>query len=376
MKSKTTRFLAQLALSLALLALLLPLSSCAGKPAQPVNPDAFVTVWKGVAGEPLQIPLVGHYTVTWYEATNPQERHTETVSISPESPYAFAHPYSFTPPRDGEYVLEVAPEGVEYMQMWAQDREDEEYHFGSAKALLRVEQFGKVQWKNMKAMFAGCENMTFADTIDTPDLSKVYDMQYLFADCRKFNSPLEGWKVGRVNNMKGMFKGCETFNQPLDAWDVSQVENMEMLFSGCRAFNQSLATWDVANVLGMAEMFAECEAFNQPLGNWDVKRVVNMRAMFWGCRLFNQPLEAWNVSRVENMAAMFAECAVFNQPLGKWNVSKVTDMASMFRNCRAFDQLLDTWQINDDVDMYNMFKECPAGEQPVAHTWYQGPRPH
>ena len=150
--------------------------ACTSPNAKP-TPGAFVTVWKGVAGEPLKIPIVGNYTVTWYAVDTPNERHTETVSISQEDAHSFTHPYSFTPPRDGEYVDEAGPEGVEYMRMWAQDREGEEYHFGSAKALLRVEQFGKVQWKNMKALFAGCENKAFVQTFDIPDLLKVFDMQ-------------------------------------------------------------------------------------------------------------------------------------------------------------------------------------------------------
>ena len=206
-------------------------------------PGAFVTLWKGAKGKPLKIPIVGNYTVTWYEATNPQERHTDTVSIAPESDFSFKHPYVFTPPRDGEYVVEVGPEGVEYMRMGVRDSVD--FLFGSRYALLRVLQFGKVRWKSMKGMFAWCKSMTFADTIDTPDLSEVRDMQGMFCGCRAFNSPLEHWDVSQVTDMNSLFTRCESFNQPLEGWNVSQVKNMGDMFAGCVAFNQPLERWDV-----------------------------------------------------------------------------------------------------------------------------------
>jgi len=335
---------------------------------------AFVTVWKGVKDSTLRIPIVGNYTVTWYAADTPNDRHTETVSISQEDAHSFPHPYTFTPPQDGEYVVEVSPEGVEYMQMGGLVRYGtfstsfesvDTVSFGSALSLLSVLQFGKVRWKSMKAMFAGCENMTFADTIDTPDLSEVDDMQRMFSKCKVFNAPLEHWNVSGVADMYEMFYGCSTFNQPLAAWDVSRVENMRGMFYGCYTFNQPLEGWKVSHVTSMGGMFAGCSNFNHPLAAWDVSHVTNMEGMLAGCYAFNQPLEGWNVSRVTNMSGMFAGCYTFNQPLERWNVSHVTEMGAMFAGCSTFNHPLAAWDVSRVTDMNTMFLECRSFNQPL-----------
>ena len=344
-----------------------PQAQSTPQPAPQATTKPFITVWKGVAGEPLKIPIVGNYSVTWYAADAPNDRHTETVSITSES--LLAHPYTFTPPRDGEYVIEAGPEGVEYMRMWVFDGEDNEYTFDSSSALLRVVQFGKVKWQNMATMFASCANMTFADTIDTPDLSAVRDMQGMFVGCERFNQPLEHWDVSQVTNMGGMLSGCTIFNQPLERWNVSRVEYMSGMFDNTTAFNQPLERWDVSQVKKMNELFYNCSAFNQPLAGWDVSQVETMENMFCGCSSFNQPLEVWNVSRVTNMNCMFDGCAAFNQPLGKWDVSRVEEMIYMFRGCVAFNQPLDQWKVKDKLWMRGMFEDCPAGNQPAVKGW-------
>ena len=328
MKTQVTWWLPT-ALILICFGVLLSAVACTSSNAKPSS-GAFVTVWKGVAGEPLKIPIVGNYTVTWYEATTPQDRHTETVSIIPESDTLFTHPYTFTPPRDGEYVVEAGPEGVEYMRMTAGKHWESKstnywtwgYYidepFCSNLALLRVLQFGNVKWKSMKGMFVDCPRMNFADTIDTPDLAAVRDMQL-------------------------MFYGCQTFNSPLEHWDVSKVENMRSMFSECAAFNQPLAGWDVSHMTDMSAMFVNCSLFNQPLEAWDVSRVTDMSGMFAGCTAFNQPLERWNVGRVETMDYLLADCYAFNQPLERWDVSHVRSMGHLFSRCGAFNQPLAGW---------------------------------
>ena len=230
------------------------------------NGRPFITRWKGEAGKVLWIPIKGHnYRLVIKKASD--GRILESVFLyTSYNEMTGTYVYTYTPTEDGELLLEASPEGVEYIHMSE----------GSAECLLRVEQFGSVQWETVARAFEGCKNLQFAEGIDTPDLSQV---TYMF----------------------GMFAGCTSFNQPLNSWDVSQVTDMSSMFSGCTAFNQPLNNWDVSQVTDMSSMFSGCTAFNQPLNNWDVSQVTDMWGMFSGCTSFNQDLGMWKLERCQKL---------------------------------------------------------------------------
>ena len=80
----------------------------------------FITKWQGTAGKELRIPILGTYTLTWYNEATPEERYTEQVSITSyigKHEFEETTPYTFTTPTDGVYVVEADPEGVEGMLM-------------------------------------------------------------------------------------------------------------------------------------------------------------------------------------------------------------------------------------------------------------------
>ena len=296
--------------------------------------------WQGA-----QIPIIGTYTLTWYNEATPNERHSERVTVTSFKGNWFEETaaYRFTPPTDGVYVVEADPEGVEGMLM--SFGFDDARHFGPN--LLSVVQFGDVVWKKLYRAFDFCLNMCFEEGIDTPNLSQCTSLRGMFSYCKNFNSPLEHWDVSNVTDMGEMFHACSSFNQPLNGWNVGRVTNM-------------------------LYMFAECEKFNQPLDKWDVSNVTDMNAMFYACTSFNQPLEKWNVRNVTEMSGMFSECDSFNQPLEKWDVSKVKDMSNMFMECKAFNQSLEAWDINNvpkENGMNGIFYKCPAGELPFVKKW-------
>ncbi len=308
----------------------------------------FITKWKGVAGSTLYIPIVGTYTLTWYNEATPNERHTEQVSVKTEegegSQYSGAYvvsPYTLTPPTDGVYVVEAGPEGVEGMLMVFDLSET------TAPNLLTVAQFGDVVWKQLTDAYYGCSNMQFAKDIDAPNLSQCTNLTGMFTDCAAFNSPLEHWDVSHVTNMCSMFSGCRSFNQPLNGWNVGKVSDMSGLFYGCEQFNQPLDKWDVSSVTKMNDLFVNCAAFNQPLASWNVSNVTTMEWMFKGCSSFNQPLNTWDVSKVEKMSIMFGNCSAFNQSLDAWEIGNV------FKE----DGLL------------GIFSNCPAGKLPFVKAW-------
>ena len=245
------------------------------------------------------------------------------------------------------------------------DKEGKYILLTSNAQLLEVVQFGTIAWESMNSMFYRCANMTFAANIDTPDLTKVTDMQSMFGGCCAFNQPLGEWDVSKVTDMGWMFEGCIAFNQPLEKWEVSKVTSMIRMFHSCSTFNQPLEKWDVSKVTDMNGMFRGCSAFNQPLEKWDVSKVIDMSGMFLGCSVFNQPLEKWDVSKVTDMGYMFYGCSAFNQPLEKWVVSKVTNMLGMFRGCSAFNQPLEKWVVSQVTSMSGIFSGCSAFNQPL-----------
>ena len=376
----------------AVLASLLCFGSVASVFAQGGAGRPFITKWQGKAGEELKLPIVGADYKLMIKNEKGEVVKTEekvTVTGTDESYY-----HAFIPTADGVYTVEAGPEGMRYMQMrekWNKEVRDF-ILLTSNDQLLEVVQFGTVAWESMDQMFCICKKMTFAADIDTPDLTKVTDMNYMFFGCFAFNQPLNHWNVSQVTDMSGMFAYCRAFNQPLNNWTVSQVIDMNSMFKECEVFNQSLNHWDVSKVTNMSEMFYNCHAFNQPLENWnvsqvtdmsrmffqcafnqplqkwDVSKVTNMHSMFFNCHAFNQPLNNWDVSQVTNMYGMFDHCSAFNQPLAGWDVSKVTNMRFMFSDCKAFNQPLNNWDVSKVTDMGFMFWDCKAFNQPL-NNW-------
>ncbi len=321
----------------------------------------FITKWEGKKGEALKIPIFGEYKLVIKNDKGSVVKLEESTKMEDLNA-----PYSFTPELDGVYTVEAGPEGVKFMRMVG-NWNDGRWEFNcSNEQLLEVVQFGTVAWTSMYRTFSGCIQMTFAANIDVPDLSKVTNMELMFAGCTSFNQTLNKWNVGEVTNMSWMFQGCTSFNQSLDTWDVSKVTGMMEMFRGCTSFNQPLDKWDVSKVTSMGGMFSGCTSFNKPLNEWKVGEVTDMAGMFRGCTSFNQPLDKWNVSKVTGMRDMFSGCTSFNQPLDRWDVSKVTSMGYMFAGCISFNQPLNEWNVGEVTNMDHLFSDCRAFNQSLS----------
>jgi len=167
----------------------------------------------------------------------------------------------------------------------------------NAKQLQKVTQWGDIQWKSMRYAFNYCTNFELNAT-DTPYLSNVTDMGFMFAEADAFNQDISSWDVSNVTDMRYMFYNANSFNQDISSWDVSNVTDMYAIFGLALAFNQDVSSWDVSNVTDMNYMFAGAESFNQDISSWNVSNVTNMSYMFAGAELFNQDLSSWDVSNV------------------------------------------------------------------------------
>ena len=247
----------------------------------------FITKWKGEAGKELKIPIFGkNYKLVIKKASDNTVLKTEnSLTITENDNF-----YTYTPAENGELLVEAGPEGVEYIRFV-----DNKSKRGSAENLLTVEQFGTVAWESMYEAFQYCNNMQFAATVGTPDLSNVTNMVYMFYECYAFNQDISGWNVTNVKDMGGMFCRCSVFNQDINGWDVSSVTDMSGMFADCSAFNQDINGWDVSKVTSMSEMFLGCSAFNQNLGSWKLKECMALGLQNCGMSIenYSKSLVGW-----------------------------------------------------------------------------------
>ncbi|WP_444995089.1 BspA family leucine-rich repeat surface protein [Aliikangiella sp. IMCC44359] len=238
---------------------------------------------------------------------------------------------------------------------------------GDTQKLLSVEQWGNRQWRSMNRAFENCSNLVI-NAIDTPDLTYVTDMSYMFEGASSFNQDVSQWEVSSVTNMQNTFSNATTFNQDLSDWDVSSVTNMRSTFADAAAFNGNISNWDVSSVTNMQGIFANAVAFNQNISQWNVSSVTDMSWMFSGATIFNQAIDNWDVSNVTTMHRMFQIATTFNQPIGSWNLSSLTDITTMFTGASSFNQPIDSWNVSTVTDMEGLFWGATAFNQPI-NNW-------
>ena len=259
-----------------------------------------------------------------------------------------------------------------------------------ASKLLSIEEWGTIHWRSFASAFSTCQNMEI-HAPDTPDLSEVTSMRYMFYGASKLNQDIGDWNTSRVEDMSYMFGAASSFNQDIGRWDTSHVTNMEQMFFMASDFNQSLNDWNTSAVTNMKGMFVEAVSFNQNIGDWDTSAVTDMSYMFQGAHSFNQDIggwdtshvtnmyymfyqaysfnqniDAWNTSHVNNMVGMFYYAYDFNQSIGDWNTSNVSNMGEMFFRAHSFDRDIGDWDTSKVTNMSYMFREASSFNQDIG----------
>ena len=294
----------------------------------------FITTWQTtVAGESITIPVggaTGIYTIDWGDGN-------VNYGVSGDQ----IHTYDDA----GTYTVRISGD---FARIYLNGQQP------NADKLQSIEQWGSVRWESMRSAFQGTSSMAYRAT-DTPDLSDVISMRYMFRSAASFNADLSAWGVSSVTDMRGMFYNAASFNADLSAWDVSSVTDMREMFYNAVSFNGDLSAWDVSSVTDMSHMFRNAASFNADLSAWDVSSVTDMSHMFSSAASFNADLSAWGVLSVTDMSHMFRNAASFNADLSAWDVSSVTDMSHMFRSAASFNADLSAWDVSSVTDMRGMF---------------------
>jgi surface protein len=306
------------------------------------NADAFITTWEiTTPGDSITIPTnfdAGPYdfTVKWGDGT------MDTVSGDDPDP---THVYNSA----GVYTVEITGTFPQFF-LDAANTPESTGDPDNAEKLRSIEQWGDIQWTSMAFAFAGADSLTYAAS-DTPDLSNVESMRYMFESTNRFNGDIGDWDVSNVTNMNHMFDGAERFNQDIGGWTVDSVTTMNSMFTNARSFNQDIGGWDVSRVTSMDAMFFGASAFNQDLSKWDVSSVGSMADMFHDASSFNGNVSGWDVSNVEDFNRMFQDASSFDQDLGDWDVSNAASFGNPLRNFLSgtdlstpnYDALLIGW---------------------------------
>jgi len=209
--------------------------------------------------------------------------------------------------------------------------------------LVDVLQWGDASWTSMESAFFGCANLSITAS-DTPDLSGVHNMQFMFRGCNQ-NGPMNigNWNTSNVTNMSGLFFNASSFNRDIGDWNTSNVTTISDMFYGAGSFNQDIGNWNTSNVTNMFRVFFNATSFNQDIGDWNTINVTSMAQLFYAASLFNQDIGDWNTQNVTNMQYMFSGASAFNQDLSGWCVTNIPSMPE------GFDEFAFSWVLSRPV---------------------------
>ena len=288
---------------------------------------AFITTWRVTEGDlSITIPACLNllctnetydYAVDWGDGTTDENQTADAT-----------HEYA----EEGTYTVSITGS---FPHIYFNNEGDKD-------KIIAINQWGSISWLSMNNAFYGCSNLEGLAT-DTPDLSKVTDMQRMFFRATVFNQDIGDWDVSNVTVMHRLFREATAFNQDIGNWDTSKVTGMEHMFNNT-PFNQDIGDWDTSKVTGMESMFHNTP-FNQDIGGWKTSMLTNMRAMFANTTAFDRDIGDWDTSRVTDMTFTFSEAAAFDQDIGGWKTSRVKYMDFMFANTTAFNQDISGWNV-------------------------------
>ncbi len=255
----------------------------------PPSGRPFITTWKTdntgeTNDDQIEIPTIGggyDYQIDWGDGSSDE-------NVNDNITHTYTIPGTYTVSISGDFP---------------------QIYFLQKQKLLSVEQWGTIQWRSMTQAFRETYNFQ-SNATDTPNLSQVSDMSYMFDGARVFNGDISNWDVSAVTDMNTMFAEASAFNQDISNWNVSSVTHMGGMFRSASSFNQDISNWDVSHVREMMSMFNNAWAFNQDISSWNVSSVLQMHYMFDYATSFDQNLRNWDVSLVRGMRNMFRSAAL------------------------------------------------------------------
>ena len=237
---------------------------------------------------------------------------------------------------------------------------------------------------NCKMVINGKEEMGICEYINKNDLQTnsksleikikeiktIYDMSYMFFECRRLTFISSNWNTHNVTNMSYMFSSCLSLKYLYDImnWNTSNVTNMKGMFELCISLASlpDISNWDTSNVQDMSFMFNKCSSLISlpDISKWNLSKVTDLSWIFKECSSLKSfpEISKWNISNVTNMSFMFNKCSSLKSlpDISQWDTSKVSNMSNMFSGCSSLKSLpnISVWNTNNVTCMTSMFNEC------------------
>lgn len=119
--------------------------------------------------------------------------------------------------------------------------------------LIYIDNWGDIVWSSMESAFQGCSSMQ-GNWSDTPDLSVVTSVRFMWAYCSKFNSLINDWNFSNIENMYAFLINCSIYNKTLNGIDTSNVTNLSYAFYNMDLFKQTLSYLDISSCTNFASL--------------------------------------------------------------------------------------------------------------------------
>lgn len=196
---------------------------------------------------------------------------------------------------------------------------------GDKKKILSVEQWGDIVWASGEAAFFGASNLVI-NANDTPNLSQVRNVSYMFQDAKSVDGGLENWDVSNVEVFARMFSGASKFNGDISRWNMQMAFNTEYMFSGASVFNRDISSWNMTSAGIMRGMFSGAVSFNKSVNAWGLNKAFNVEDIFRNAASYNQSIENWNIGSIQNIKGLLNGTAlstnVYDAMLNAWSRSQ------------------------------------------------------
>lgn len=202
--------------------------------------------------------------------------------------------------------------------------------------------------RNFNASVGGGFNMANATNVDK-----------MFADCHKFNKPINEFKFPKATNIRNTWYNCSQLNQDISSIEWKDNALLYYTWYNCRAMNHPKMA-EAFPFPACIRLFRATDAwrgFNQSVANWTQPISYEMAGLFRGWPQFNQDVGHFNTSNVTCMAHVFDSTQTFNHPsVRNWDTSRCHNFAYAFHSTQGFDVELDTWDMSSAINLYAMFQ--------------------
>lgn len=267
----------------------------------------------------------------------------------------------------GEHIFANEYSGYMFARLNAYDEE----LWGNLQSVQGLELLDMSTCERTPCMFYE-QLWTEINGISEWDMSQVYDMAMMFADCVNITTvDIANWNVSNVSYFNGLFQGhswagdMKLTHVDVSQWNTSSATDMSHMFYGCAQLTYiPLENWDVSNVKYFSHTFADCYALLSPdLSKWDTSSVLNFDAMFNDCHSFvSIDVSGLDTQSCQQFSQMFEACINLQEIIGldTWDVSQASNAAfeQMFHQCKSLTMLdLSSWHAKPD-DTAWMFRGC------------------